>query len=1092
MPGKLSFSIAINLLTENFKKGTNNVKASLRSMQAQILTFAAAMGFAGVSLSNFFSQLVQVARETSRAVTALKNVSGSAAQFADNSRFITAQAKKYGVYVNDLTSNFAKFTAAATNANMPMEDQRKLFESLSRASGAFGLTADETNGVFLAVTQMMGKGKIQAEELRGQLGERMPIAMQAMAKAAGTTVAGLDQIMKEGKLLSADVLPKFADVLNEMLPNIDTDNIETSLNRLKNVFQEFTQNTGIQNVYKKLIDELAEIVDYAKDKISMLITFIISLVSGKLLVNIISFFAKSHSVLNDSVKKYEVAQVQKQMATQKRIDAEKLYEATLTAYETKENDKRLVSKAQVNKAKKALDAAELNVRKANLAVQTASENAAAVQSLGFWKRTGAAVVSSAKRATTALKAVWSTVWPMALITAIAGVVAKMRELYTEAKRIKNILSEYKKEVEVTGNTAEIVRMQSLLRVMNDRESTQEVINQAQSELQSMLGVEYKSQEEINKLVAKRIDLLKEAARADLHARTIAETEDRNKTLSSGTDMTIEQLKSLSPLLKNRWRSGSDANKLYDEIKKILGKNGVKYDYTKHSAAVLEPILKEIEANNRKMAYAESELDAIQKRIGVQSNTPITPDSDTDKEKTPLQKEEEKYAEAVKALTNKLNNRAISEEDYKKQLNDLNKKTYDTLSGMLTPEEASKNKTYQIVRGFSVSSDFSEIQNNYESELRKYTNQLHNGALSEEDYLKAKQDLLESTIKAIASLDNLSETEKTILNGMLSESQNLQSSFVKRAEMKTYDTTFDYKKSEKDIMSGQLSVAKENLANIRSAYNEGAKDLIDELNAAMSNVESLEKALKIAEVKKDVKDLSRQLNEGLYSGVKDIASSSDRVVSAFSSLRDVFSDEDATTWERIMAVWNAMINGVDAFMSIVKTIENLTEITKELSKAKETENSLISTSAEVAAAAAGQAAMEGIATREVEISKTVTAAKNAEAAAKINAAYAGIPFAGPAIAAAQIALMQSMVSAAAIPGFSGGGIITHGSPTGDKTLIRTNRDEMVLTRHQQATLFQIANGKGIKTNGGGDVEFKIRYDQLVGVLRNGNQKSRRGK
>lgn len=153
MAGKLSFSIAINLLTENFKKGTNSVKSAFRSMQAQILTFAAAMGFAGVSLSSFFSQLIQVARETSKATTALKNVSGSVAGFADNLRFTTDLARKYGVYVNDLTGNFAKFTAAASNANMPMEDQRKLFESLSCASGAFGLSADETNGVFLAVTQ---------------------------------------------------------------------------------------------------------------------------------------------------------------------------------------------------------------------------------------------------------------------------------------------------------------------------------------------------------------------------------------------------------------------------------------------------------------------------------------------------------------------------------------------------------------------------------------------------------------------------------------------------------------------------------------------------------------------------------------------------------------------------------------------------------------------------------------------------------------------------------------------------------------------------------------------------------------------------
>ncbi len=51
MAKKLSFSIAVNLLTENFKKGTNTVKNSLRSIQMQIITFAAALGVGGLGLS---------------------------------------------------------------------------------------------------------------------------------------------------------------------------------------------------------------------------------------------------------------------------------------------------------------------------------------------------------------------------------------------------------------------------------------------------------------------------------------------------------------------------------------------------------------------------------------------------------------------------------------------------------------------------------------------------------------------------------------------------------------------------------------------------------------------------------------------------------------------------------------------------------------------------------------------------------------------------------------------------------------------------------------------------------------------------------
>lgn len=1088
MAGKLSFSIAINLLTENFKRGTSSVKNAFRSMQAQILTFAAAMGFAGVSLSNFFSQLIQVARETSKAVTALKNVSGSTAQFADNLRYTTQLAQKYGVYVNDITSNYAKFTAAASIAGMAIADQRKLFESLSRAAAGFGMSADDTNGMFLAVTQMMGKGKIQAEELRGQLGERLPIAMQAMAKAAGTTVAGLDSIMKKGKLLSAEVLPKFADALNEMLPNVDTDNIETSLNRLKNAFQEFMQNTGIQDAYKKLIDGLTSFVNYAKDKISTLITFVISLISGKLMANIISYFAKSHSVLNDSVKKHEVAQVQKQLATQKRIEAEKLYEATLTSYETKENGKRLVSKAQVSQAKKALDAAELNARKANLAAQTAVENAAAIKSMGFWKRTRAVVVASAKRASTALKAAFSATWVTALLSVISMVVAKMVEMYTEAKRIRNIFSDYQKEESQNKSVIDINQIKTLQSIVNDIGGDLEKRKSTLNELNSLLGTSFSINEktlkvngDINKAVEKRIELLKAAAKAQFYAARQVETEDAMEGIYA----------------KYGGKRGYDQAVLNDSEKQgslvkhfQYGKGSSLYTTHYKTPTSLQNDINEINQYKKVLGDIGDKIkDAVASSI---SSTPVTPVDDDKKKKSPLQKEEEKYAASIKELTNKLNNRAITEDEYKKQLNDLNKATYDTLSGMLTPEEAAKNKTYQTVKGFSVSSEFSDAQNKYDEELSNYSNQLKNGALTEEGYQKAKLDLLQSTVKAIASMDNLSEAEKTILAGMLSEAENLQSSLVKRPEMKERDTTFDYKKSDVDIKQEELSIAKENLEKIKAAYNAGAKDLVDELNGAMTNVDNLEDALKIAEVKKDVKDFTKELNEGVYSGVKNIASSSDRLVSAFSSLHDVFGDEDATAWERIMAVWNAMINTVDAFMSIVKTIEELTKITEKLSKAKEAEAAIDTaiTTQKVTNAGIQATAETTTAATTAAAAKTEVAANTAVAGSAAVKSVAGIPIVGIALAGAALAAIIAMM--ASLPKFARGGII-QGSPTGDLNLARVNGGEMILNGSQQATLFQIANGKGIKTNGmDGKVEFEVRYDRLIGVLKNGDQKNRRGR
>ena len=352
MAGKLSFNIAINLLTENFKKGTNQVKSAFKSMQMQLLTFTAALGAGGIGLSNLVSRFVDVARETNRVTTALKNVSGGMSQYADNQRFLVDMARNNGLEINALTGSFAKFTASASVSNMSMEEQRKIFESVSRAVTAFGMSAEDSNGVFLALSQMMSKGKISSEELRLQMGERLPIALQAMAKAAGTSVAGLDKLLKEGKLMSADVLPKFADALNEMIPNVDTNNLETSVNRLKNIFTELVNSMDVQGKYKSLVDWLAGALDSLKGKISGIFTFIIGIISGKLLLSVTKYFAQFWKLI---ISKDAVAQEQMKKATEaKDLQRKKAYQETLTDYENYREQQATGFKKQLAAAEKGL------------------------------------------------------------------------------------------------------------------------------------------------------------------------------------------------------------------------------------------------------------------------------------------------------------------------------------------------------------------------------------------------------------------------------------------------------------------------------------------------------------------------------------------------------------------------------------------------------------------------------------------------------------------------------------------------------------------------------------------------------------------
>lgn len=96
---------------------------------------------------------------------------------------------------------------------------------------------------------------------------------------------------------------------------------------------------------------------------------------------------------------------------------------------------------------------------------------------------------------------------------------------------------------------------------------------------------------------------------------------------------------------------------------------------------------------------------------------------------------------------------------------------------------------------------------------------------------------------------------------------------------------------------------------------------------------------------------------------------------------------------------------------------------------------------------------------------------------------GGPWAWLAWVAAGVGTLATIIST--VKGFSSGGIVGEGNTIGDNTLIRVNKNEMVLNTRQQAHLFDILNGGNNNTmNGsGGEVTFKIRGCDLYGSLSN---------
>ena len=270
MANNLSFSVRLELLAEKFKQQAESAKASLRGIQFQALAMAGALGAGVTSISSFISSLVNTAREAGRARVVLRNISTDTREYARSLKFLAELTDKYGTDLIGTTEAFAKFKAAATPAGIAMAEQERIFSNISKAMASFGISGGEAALTMMAITQMMSKGKISSEELRRQLGERMPVAMQAMANAAGVSMSQLDKLLKEGKLRSAEIMGKFSDELAKLSGDTSTDNLESSLGRLKNSFTSLADSLHVYDNFKALVEKVKDLLDYLRTHLSNL------------------------------------------------------------------------------------------------------------------------------------------------------------------------------------------------------------------------------------------------------------------------------------------------------------------------------------------------------------------------------------------------------------------------------------------------------------------------------------------------------------------------------------------------------------------------------------------------------------------------------------------------------------------------------------------------------------------------------------------------------------------------------------------------------------------------------------------------------
>ena len=145
---------------------------------------------------------------------ALKGVTKTQGGFAKAQKIITDTSRRLNVPLGDATKQFTTLSASVIGSGGNVEDAEKVFKGVSEAIKATGGDAEDVQSAIRAMSQIFGKGKVSAEELQGQLGERLPGAVVKFATATGRTLPELQKDLRDGTVGLNDVM-KFVVKLSE-------------------------------------------------------------------------------------------------------------------------------------------------------------------------------------------------------------------------------------------------------------------------------------------------------------------------------------------------------------------------------------------------------------------------------------------------------------------------------------------------------------------------------------------------------------------------------------------------------------------------------------------------------------------------------------------------------------------------------------------------------------------------------------------------------------------------------------------------------------------------------------------------------------
>ena len=218
--------------------------------------------FAGAALGQLADNIGQAlgatasyTAEIDKQRIALKNVTKDVTEYKNALAFIDRTSRDLAIPQDVLNKQFTQLSASVIGAGGDINLAQEAFIGIAAGIRGTGGSLADMEGALRATAQVFSKGKVSAEELRQQIGERLPGAFTLFAKSMGKTPQELDKMLEQGQVTLNDFMgfvrtlsSEYGASASEIAASSQAagDRLATSMSRMREAVGRELQPLGAQ------------------------------------------------------------------------------------------------------------------------------------------------------------------------------------------------------------------------------------------------------------------------------------------------------------------------------------------------------------------------------------------------------------------------------------------------------------------------------------------------------------------------------------------------------------------------------------------------------------------------------------------------------------------------------------------------------------------------------------------------------------------------------------------------------------------------------------------------------------------------------